>query len=238
MSTPITGTPAVTADSISLDGLIRLEVTDLKVCIKNRDVDVVDDISFSVAAGEVVGLVGESGSGKTTVALAMLGHARRGLKIRGGQVKLDGTDLLRLDEAAFRELHGARVAYVPQDPASALNPALRIGTQLLETFKDHPGAIDTDAPSRVREVLAEARLDAARSCCAAIRTSSRAASSSGWRSPWPSAAARRSSCSTSRRPASTSPRSGTSSTPCGACAASTASPGSMSATTSPSWASW
>ena len=160
MSTPMTGAPVATPHSIALDGLIRLEVTDLKVCIKNRNVDVVDDISFSVAAGEVVGLVGESGSGKTTVALAMLGHARRGLEIKGGQVKLDGTDLLRLDEASLRELRGAKVAYVPQDPASALNPALRIGTQLFETFKDHPGAIDTDAASRVREVLAEARLDA------------------------------------------------------------------------------
>ena len=58
--------------------------------------DVVSEISFAVPAGEVLGLVGESGSGKTTVALALLGHARRGLPITGGQVLLDGVDLLGL----------------------------------------------------------------------------------------------------------------------------------------------
>ena len=88
------------------------------------------DVSFAVAAGEVLGLVGESGSGKTTVALALLGHARRGLRITAGQVLLDGADLLALRPRELRAARGARVSYVPQDPSSALNPALRVGTQL------------------------------------------------------------------------------------------------------------
>ena len=109
-------------------------------------------------AGEVLGLVGESGSGKTTVALALLGHARRGLRITGGEVLLDGTDLLRLSPGGLRAARGAKVAYVPQDPAAALNPAQRVGTQLREALQVHPG-VAGDQDSRVLEVLREARLD-------------------------------------------------------------------------------
>src|SRR5207249_1885308 len=120
--------------------------------------DVVSGISFEVPAGEVLGLVGESGSGKTTVALALLGHARRGLRISGGEVRLDGTDLLRLPAGDLRALRGARVAYVPQDPAAALNPTLRVGTQLREALQVHPGVVE-DRGSRVLEVMREVRLD-------------------------------------------------------------------------------
>jgi peptide/nickel transport system ATP-binding protein len=137
----------------------RLEVSDLEVRIGAAGPDVVSEISFAVPAGEVLGLVGESGSGKTTVALALLGHARRGLRISGGEVLLDGTDLLRLSPGGRRAARGAKVAYVPQDPAAALNPAQRVGTQLREALQVHPG-VTSDQDGRVLEVLREARLDA------------------------------------------------------------------------------
>jgi len=136
----------------------RLEVSDLEVRIGAAGPDVVSEISFAVPAGEVLGLVGESGSGKTTVALALLGHARRGLRITGGEVLLDGTDLLRLSPGGLRAARGAKVAYVPQDPAAALNPAQRVGTQLREALQVHPG-VTGDQDGRVLEVLREARLD-------------------------------------------------------------------------------
>jgi peptide/nickel transport system ATP-binding protein len=107
----------------------------------------------------VLGLVGESGSGKTTVVLALLGHARRGLSISSGEVRVDGVDLLRLPAAQLRAVRGARVAYVPQDPSAALNPALRVGRQLNEAVRVHPGAVE-DPDARIREVLQEAHLDA------------------------------------------------------------------------------
>jgi len=138
---------------------VRLEVRDLDVRIGAAGPDVVSEIGFEVPAGEVLGLVGESGSGKTTVALALLGHARRGLRITSGEVLLDGTDLLQLDRGQLRAARGAKVAYVPQDPAAALNPAQRVGTQLRESLQVHPGAVD-DPGSRVLEVMREARLDA------------------------------------------------------------------------------
>jgi peptide/nickel transport system ATP-binding protein len=138
---------------------VRLDVRDLEVRLGRAGPDVVSDVSFTVQAGQVLGLVGESGSGKTTVVLALLGHARRGLHISSGEVRVDGVDLLRLPAAQLRAVRGVRVAYVPQDPSAALNPALRVGTQLKEAIRVHPGAVE-DPGGRIGEVLQEVRLDA------------------------------------------------------------------------------
>jgi peptide/nickel transport system ATP-binding protein len=92
----------------------------------------VDDGCLALAAGEVLGVVGESGSGKTTLGLALLNHCRRGLRIDRGAVRIEGTDLCAEPAERLREVRGRVVCYVPQDPASALNPALRIRTQLAE----------------------------------------------------------------------------------------------------------
>src|SRR6266496_2096098 len=148
------GTAAVPAP-----GGVRLEVRDLEVRLGPSGPDVVRDVSFSVRAGQVLGLVGESGSGKTTVALALLGHVRRGLSIHSGEVCLDGVDLLRLRPAQLRAARGAKVAYVPQDPSAALNPTLRIGTQLAEALAVHAGVAENPA-GRVLEVMREASLEA------------------------------------------------------------------------------
>jgi peptide/nickel transport system ATP-binding protein len=138
---------------------LRLEVTGLEVRLGTSGPDVVSEVSFSVRAGEVLGLVGESGSGKTTVALALLGHARPGLQISSGQVRLNGSDLLALSPGQLRAVRGAKVSYVPQDPSSALNPALRVGTQLREALQVHAGVV-ADPAARVAEVMTEVRLNA------------------------------------------------------------------------------
>jgi peptide/nickel transport system ATP-binding protein len=138
---------------------VRLKVTDLEVRLGESGPDVVSEVSFAVQAGEVLGLVGESGSGKSTVALALLGHARRGLRITSGQVLLDGADLLAMSPDALRAARGARVSYVPQDPSSALNPTLRVGTQLREALQVHAGAVENPR-DRVAEVMREVYLDA------------------------------------------------------------------------------
>ncbi len=120
-------------------------------------VDVVDEISFRVLPGEVLGLVGESGSGKTTMALALLGHVRRGLVIGGGKVVVDGQDILPLSANDLQHLRGRQVAYVPQDPSSALNPTLKIGTQLREVLAYYEGD-DSARSERLTEMLAEVGL--------------------------------------------------------------------------------
>ena len=114
-------------------------VSDLQIEIAATRTPVVSDVSFEIAPGEILGVVGESGSGKTTVGLALLGHARRGLKISGGSVMLGGRDILALSDDQLRRLRGSAVSYVPQDPASSLNPALRIGLQLREVLEAHAG---------------------------------------------------------------------------------------------------
>jgi peptide/nickel transport system ATP-binding protein len=134
-----------------------LEVIDLRVEIDHGDrEDIVDEIGFTVNAGEVLGLVGESGSGKTTVGLAVLGHTRRGARIAHGKVVIEGNNILTLPELARQRLRGRLVTYVPQDPASALNPALRIGTQLDETLAAHGyGASEEKRRARIVETLGE-----------------------------------------------------------------------------------
>jgi len=136
-----------------------LEVERLRIEVEGRGDDIVDDISFAIGAGEVLGLVGESGSGKSTVGLALLGHTRRGATIVGGSVRIEGRDVLALPEPARRSLRGKTVSYVPQDPASALNPALRIRTQLEEVLEAHAyGDSGAARTARMREMLSEVLL--------------------------------------------------------------------------------
>ena len=119
-------------------GARALEVVDLRVALEyGGQEDIVDGVSFGVATGEVLSLVGESGSGKTTIGLAVLGHTRRGARITDGEVRIEGRDILTLPTLERQALRGTLVTYVPQDPAAALNPALRIGTQLDETLSFH-----------------------------------------------------------------------------------------------------
>jgi peptide/nickel transport system ATP-binding protein len=119
-------------------------VKDLEIQVATTRTPVISDVSFEIARGEILGVVGESGSGKTTVGLALLGHARRGLAIAGGSVLLSGRDILTLSDEQLRRLRGGVVSYVPQDPASSLNPALRVGLQLREVLEAHAGERDGD----------------------------------------------------------------------------------------------
>jgi len=137
----------------------RLVLAGLKIVMAGTTADIVDEVSFTVRAGEVLGLVGESGSGKTTVALALLGYHRRGLQVAGGEVLLEGQDLLAMSDGDLRALRGAKVSYVPQDPASALNPALTVGLQLRETLRAHAEKGQDTVSDRLNEVLAEVHLD-------------------------------------------------------------------------------
>ncbi len=116
-----------------------LTLEDLRVELPNG-VAIVEGVSISVAPGEILGLVGESGSGKTTVALALLGYCGRGVRITGGTVTVAGHRIDTTDERATRRLRGRIVSYVPQDPGSALNPALRIGASLRDMIGEHRGA--------------------------------------------------------------------------------------------------
>ncbi|MEJ6513800.1 MAG: ABC transporter ATP-binding protein [Ilumatobacteraceae bacterium] len=136
-----------------------LRIVDLRLDVEATGNDIVDQITISIAKGKVLALVGESGSGKTTVGLAVLGHARRGVSINCGQVFCGDTEILSLDEGAKRKARGHLVSYVPQDPSSSLNPALRIGLQLREVLEAHNfGSSDEARKSRIREMMEEVLL--------------------------------------------------------------------------------
>ena len=115
----------------------------------------VQDMSFTVAAGETVAIVGESGSGKSTVALGLLGlipSAAGG--IAGGRVLLEGVDLATLAEPALRAVRGARVGMVFQDPMMALNPVYTVGRQIAEPLLLHGRLAGRAAMARAVELLA------------------------------------------------------------------------------------
>ena len=134
-------------------------VDKLRVLVRGTARDIVDDVSFEISPGEVLGLVGESGSGKTTVGLALLGHTRRGVQIGGGSVRLGEVDVLQLTESELEHMRGRLISYVPQDPAAALNPALRIGTQLREILEAHNyGQSGDERHQRVAEMMREVAL--------------------------------------------------------------------------------
>lgn len=120
----------------------RVQVRDLSICLKKGGRSVVQAVSFDIGKGQVLGLVGESGSGKTTTGLALLNHVRPGLYIQNGSVTVDGVDIISLRSEALRSARGGTVAYVPQDPASALNPSMQIQTQIAEGIRYHPGRLE------------------------------------------------------------------------------------------------
>ena len=105
---------------------------------------VLDDVAITVAAGQSLGIVGESGSGKTALAHAILGYARRGLQISAGTVRIGGEDMVGPSERELRAKRGRLVSYVPQDPATALNPSRRIGDQIREICRAHASERDPD----------------------------------------------------------------------------------------------
>jgi peptide/nickel transport system ATP-binding protein len=128
----MTVTESGAAQSTLKGGLV---VEDLGVDLTGKDVDVVDDIDLVLKPGEVVGLVGESGSGKTTVGTSLLNYSRAGAFISSGKVLLEGRDVLGMPWQEVRKIRGEEIAYMPQDPASALNPAIRIGKQIVELLQ-------------------------------------------------------------------------------------------------------
>ena len=118
----------------------------------------VDDVSFSLAAGETLGLVGESGSGKSVTALSIVRLVLPPGRIAGGRIELEGRNLLELGEEAMRRVRGRRIGFVFQEPMVALNPVYTIGTQIEETLAVHDLATGQAARRRAVELLDAVRV--------------------------------------------------------------------------------
>ena len=123
-------------------------------------VKAVDDVSFTVGRGEILGLVGESGSGKSMTGYSILGLIDPPGRIVDGRILFDGTDLTRLDPAAWRSIRGNRIAMIFQDPMMTLNPVLRIDTQMVEAVQAHHDVSRASALERCRAALAQVGIPA------------------------------------------------------------------------------
>ena len=111
-----------------------IRVQDLRVVASGDkgEVEIVKGVSFSLEKGEVLALIGESGSGKTTIALALLGYARRGCRLASGVVQVGEHNMLGLEESKLQSLRGNRVSYIAQSAAAAFNPAKKLIDQVIE----------------------------------------------------------------------------------------------------------
>ncbi|MBY3237137.1 ABC transporter ATP-binding protein [Rhizobium laguerreae] len=116
---------------------LKIEATSYPPGEPPKRVTIVDGVSFDLQKGKVLGLIGESGAGKSTIGLSALAYGRGGAEITGGEVRLDGTDILALGKNGIRKIRGARVCYVAQSAAAAFNPAHRLGDQVIEASVKH-----------------------------------------------------------------------------------------------------
>lgn len=111
---------------------LRLEATIYPANERPKSIKIVDDVSFDLEKGKVLGLIGESGAGKSTIGLSALAYGRGGVKIVGGEVYLQGQNILLLGAKGIQKIRGAAVCYVAQSAAAAFNPAHRLGDQVIE----------------------------------------------------------------------------------------------------------
>ena len=149
MSAAVTEAPAATTPA--------LEVRNLHTRFPGRsgaELRAVNGVSFSVGRGRILGLVGESGSGKSVTGFSILGLVEPPGRVVSGEVLLDGEDITRLPPGQMRQVRGARVAMVFQDPLMMLNPVLRIGTQMAAAVRAHDRVSRRVAMDRARDALA------------------------------------------------------------------------------------
>ncbi|KPW48443.1 Peptide ABC transporter, ATP-binding protein [Pseudomonas syringae pv. antirrhini] len=137
-----------------------IRVQDLRVVAEgdHGELEIVKGVSFALEKGEVLALIGESGSGKTTIALALLGYARRGCKLAGGVVQVGEHDMLSLPESQLQCLRGNRVSYVAQSAAAAFNPAKKLIDQVIEGALIHGLGSRADLQAKAIELFRDLAL--------------------------------------------------------------------------------
>lgn len=147
MSKIIYDGPILEIDKLSISFFTRL-----------RDIPAVMDFSVIVQPGEAVGLVGESGCGKSTVALGVMQDLGVNGHVVGGQIKFKGQDLSMMSAEELRDIRGNEIAMIYQEPMASLNPAMKIGKQLIEVPIIHEGVSEQEALRRAEEVLIDVKL--------------------------------------------------------------------------------
>ena len=141
-----------------------LEVKELST-VFNTEIGVaraVQNVSFDIERGKVLGIVGESGCGKSITSLSILRLVPPPGKIASGEILLEGEDLLKLPEAQMRKIRGNKIALIPQDPMTSLNPVYTVGAQIMEAIELHQSVDKTRARAIAIESLEKVRIPQAR----------------------------------------------------------------------------
>jgi oligopeptide/dipeptide ABC transporter ATP-binding protein len=135
---------------------VLLEIEDLKTYIRQRHavVRAVDGVSFTVDAGETVGIVGESGCGKTMTGMSIISLLPPGGYVAAGSIRFEARELTKISDREIRDVRGNQIAVIFQDPMTSLNPTMTIGRQIAEPVVRHRGASRSAALKRAEEVLA------------------------------------------------------------------------------------
>ncbi|MEM8654615.1 MAG: ABC transporter ATP-binding protein [Pseudomonadota bacterium] len=139
--------PILEIDKLSISFFTRL-----------REIPAVMDFSVTVQPGEAVGLVGESGCGKSTVALGVMQDLGKNGRIVGGSIKFKGRDLQEMSAEELRDIRGSEIAMIYQEPMASLNPAMKIGKQLMEVPMIHQGMSEKEAYQRALQVVTDVKL--------------------------------------------------------------------------------
>jgi peptide/nickel transport system ATP-binding protein/oligopeptide transport system ATP-binding protein len=146
------------------EGERLLEVRDLRVSFATEEgvVQAVDGVSFDLDAGEVLAVVGESGCGKSVTAMTLMGLTRSPNAKFEGTADYKGTELISAPEDRLRQVRGAEIAMIFQDPMTSLNPVQKVGDQIVEQIQEHEGLPDAQARERVIELLERVGIPRAR----------------------------------------------------------------------------
>ncbi|HSD01050.1 MAG TPA: ABC transporter ATP-binding protein [Gaiellales bacterium] len=139
---------------------VRIESLTVAYRRRGRLLRVLDDVSFSIGAGEAYGLVGESGCGKTTVAMSLMRYLPENAVVESGRVMFGEDDVLTASESTLRTWRGERMAMVYQDPGTALNPSIRVGEQIAEVYRFHKGMGKAEAIAAAMQMLTTVQISA------------------------------------------------------------------------------
>ncbi|MGR3271898.1 dipeptide ABC transporter ATP-binding protein [Thalassococcus profundi] len=138
--------------------ILEIDVLSISFFTRLREIPAVMDFSVKVMPGEAVGLVGESGCGKSTVALGVMQDLGKNGRITGGTIKFKGRDLGQMSVEELRKIRGSEIAMIYQEPMASLNPAMKIGKQLMEVPMIHQGASEKEAYDRALQVVTDVKL--------------------------------------------------------------------------------
>lgn len=142
--------------------ILQVEDLSIRFPLEEGWATAVRNLHLDLKPGQILGLVGESGCGKSLTSLAILGLVPTPGQVASGRILYDGKNLLGLSQAELSRIRGAKIAMIPQDPLTSLNPVYTIGQQIVEVLQRHQGLSEGDARKRTTELLDQVRLPNAR----------------------------------------------------------------------------